>query len=105
MFVPLPTSPLHYFVTKVSARGIVFELVRLARVPMEGGVGTKLVIGDRSPMDLSRLRDRRIKREQGESVILTSGLQEELPFGSFSYLGDRMTDALLQLSDRKAGSQ
>ena len=59
---------------KVLARGIVFELLKLARVPLENGIGARLVVGDRSPLDLERLRTRRGKREgRMEDVDLAEG--------------------------------
>lgn len=75
IFVPLPTSNLHYLVVKVSTSSIEFELLRLAREPAENGVGMKLAIRDRSPMDLQRLRQRhqdaksKRKREEGVTAI------------------------------------
>ena len=63
IFVPLPNSSLHHFVAKVSARGIEFELLKLARVFLSNAVGMKLEVSDRSPMDLGRLRTRRVKKE------------------------------------------
>lgn len=47
---------------KIGLEGISFELLKLSRVPADNGVGTKLSIGDRSPMDLARLRARRTER-------------------------------------------
>lgn len=75
IFVPLPTSNLHYLVVRVSTSSIEFELLRLARELAENGVGMKLAIRDRSPMDLQRLRQRHLdakgkrKREQPETAI------------------------------------
>ena len=45
-----------------------FELLKLARVPLENGIGARLVVGDRSPLDLERLRTRR-----GKDVDLAEG--------------------------------
>jgi len=62
IFVPLPTSPMHYFMAKVGQQGITFELVKLIRATADSGVGTKLAVGDRTPMDLMRMRSRRAER-------------------------------------------
>jgi hypothetical protein len=59
VFVPLPSCSFHYFVAKVTPLGIIFELLKLVRVPADNGVGMKLGIGDRSPLDLGKLRGRR----------------------------------------------
>ena len=67
IFVPLPTSSVHYLVAKVILQGIAFELLKLSKIPADGGVGFKLAIGDRSPMDLVRLRVRRTEREQASN--------------------------------------
>jgi mediator of RNA polymerase II transcription subunit 14 len=56
IFVPLPTSDLHFLV--------VFELLRIARVPAENGIGLKLAVKDREPMDLNRLRQRRLAADR-----------------------------------------
>ncbi|ORX34998.1 hypothetical protein BD324DRAFT_603832 [Kockovaella imperatae] len=58
VFVPLPTSTLHHLVAKVTPAGIVFELLRLVRTPSDGGV-MKFAIGDRSVLDMARLKARR----------------------------------------------
>ncbi|KAK8844610.1 hypothetical protein IAR55_006457 [Kwoniella newhampshirensis] len=59
IFVPLPTSLSHYFVAKVTPNGIAFELLKLSRVPHEVGLGFKYAVGDRTSMDLAKLRARR----------------------------------------------
>lgn len=64
IFVPLPTSNMHYFMAKVGQQGITFELVKLVRVTADNGVGTKLSVGDRTPMDLMRMRSRRAERKE-----------------------------------------
>lgn len=64
IYVPLPTSELHLLVAKVTTQGIVFELLKLSKVPADNGIGVKTAVGDRSPMDLTRLRMRRLNREQ-----------------------------------------
>jgi hypothetical protein len=46
-------------VAKINPQGIAFELLKLARVQAESGIGTKLVVGDRTPMDLGKMRERR----------------------------------------------
>ena len=73
IFIPLPTSNLHHLVTKVSPASIEFELLRLARVPAENGVGMKLAIRDRSPLDLQRLRQRTVdaknKRKREDAAL------------------------------------
>jgi mediator of RNA polymerase II transcription subunit 14 len=52
---------------KIGLEGVTFELLKLSRVPADNGVGTKLSIGDRSPMDLARLRMRRQERAAARS--------------------------------------
>lgn len=59
VFVPLPVSQNHYFVAKVTTRGIAYELLKLLRVPMEGNGGMKMSVGDRIPIDLGKLVERR----------------------------------------------
>jgi mediator of RNA polymerase II transcription subunit 14 len=49
-------------VAKINPQGIAFELLKLARVQAESGIGTKLVVGDRTPMDLGKMRERRKER-------------------------------------------
>ncbi|ORY27374.1 hypothetical protein BCR39DRAFT_589263 [Naematelia encephala] len=63
VFVPLPTSELHHLTARVAGQGVAFELVKLVRSPSEAGLGMKLAIGDRSPVDLVRLRARRKDRK------------------------------------------
>ena len=58
ILVPLPMSSLHYFIAKVTPTCIAFELLRLARTVTEGRPG-KFTIGDRSPLDVARLKARR----------------------------------------------
>ena len=67
IYVPLPTSSAHYFMAKIGLEGVTFELLKLSRVPADNGVGTKLSIGDRSPMDLARLRTRRQERAAAQA--------------------------------------
>lgn len=69
IFVPLPSSSLHYLVGKLTPLGISFELLRLARVPADSGIGIKLAVRDRSPMDLAKLKARR--HANGEERIQT----------------------------------
>ncbi|OXG84460.1 hypothetical protein C349_02506 [Cryptococcus neoformans var. grubii Br795] len=59
VFVPLASSPNHYFVTKAVQNGIVFELLKVAKVPNENGLGMKYMVGDRTMMDLGKLKARR----------------------------------------------
>ncbi|OCF33140.1 hypothetical protein I316_05185 [Kwoniella heveanensis BCC8398] len=61
IFVPLPSSTMHYFIARATPSGLSFELLRLARVPIENGlgVGLKLAIGDRTALDLEKLKTRR----------------------------------------------
>ena len=65
IFVPLPSSSLHLFVAKITAAGIAFELLRLVRAPADGGV-MKFAIGDRSELDLARLKARRTQADGGQ---------------------------------------
>jgi hypothetical protein len=53
---------MHYFMAKVGQQGIIFELVKLIKVSADNGVGHKLAVGDRTPMDLTRMRSRRAER-------------------------------------------
>jgi mediator of RNA polymerase II transcription subunit 14 len=64
IFVPLPTSDLHFLVVRITPDGVVFELLRIARVPAENGIGLKLAVKDREPMDLNRLRQRRLAADR-----------------------------------------
>lgn len=59
LFVPLPVSQSHYFVCKVTPDGIAYELLKLLRVPMDNGAGLKMSVGDRVPIDLVKLLERR----------------------------------------------
>lgn len=62
-FVPLPVSQSHYFVCKITADGIAYELLKLHRVPMDNSRGLKVVVSDRIPIELGKLVERRgIKR-------------------------------------------
>ncbi|WVQ85214.1 hypothetical protein IAT38_007379 [Cryptococcus sp. DSM 104549] len=67
VFVPLPSSPVHYFICRITGIGITFELLKLIRVPSEVGLGMKLVVGDRTTMDLEKLRARRKAGGEKES--------------------------------------
>ncbi|KAK4683698.1 mediator of RNA polymerase II transcription subunit 14, partial [Tremellales sp. Uapishka_1] len=83
IFVPLPTSQSHYFVAKVTSLGVVFELLKLARIPADNGVGMKMSVGDRTPLDLSRVRERRVeggKRRRDEAVVEKGALGAESNF-------------------------
>lgn len=59
VFVPLPVSDSHYFVCKATADGLAYELLKLLRVPIDAGGGLKLAVGDRTPIDLTKLIERR----------------------------------------------
>lgn len=59
VFIPLASSPNHYFVAKAVQNGIVFELLKVAKVPNENGLGMRYIVGDRTMMDLGKLRARR----------------------------------------------
>lgn len=59
VFIPLASSPNHYFVAKAVQNGIVFELLKVAKVPNENGLGMRYMVGDRTMMDLGKLRARR----------------------------------------------
>jgi mediator of RNA polymerase II transcription subunit 14 len=66
---------------------VVFELLRIARVPAENGIGLKLAIKDREPLDLNRLRQRRVladrkrKTLDKESAIVIPEITEPQAFG------------------------
>jgi len=76
IFVPLPTSSMHYFMAKVGQQGITFELVKLVKVTADSGIGTKLSVGDRTPMDLARMRSRRAERKR---TTIDAGVQAAEP--------------------------
>ncbi|EKD02252.1 hypothetical protein A1Q2_03399 [Trichosporon asahii var. asahii CBS 8904] len=58
IFVPLAVSQSHYFVSKITPEGVAYELLWLLRVPMENG-GYRMAVGDRTPIDLQKLMERR----------------------------------------------
>lgn len=62
IFVPLPSSTMHYFMAKLGAAGVSFELIKLARVPADKGIGTKMSVQDRIPLDLVKMKSRRLER-------------------------------------------
>lgn len=62
IFVPLPTSPMHYFMAKLGSSGVTFELIKLARVPADKAIGMKLTVQDRTPLDMDKMKSRRIER-------------------------------------------
>ncbi|KAL1409660.1 mediator complex subunit [Vanrija albida] len=68
VFVPLPVSQSHYFVSKVTQDGIAYELLKLLRVPMDNGGGLKMSVGDRIPIELSKLIERRKAKSQKRSL-------------------------------------
>ncbi|WVF66324.1 hypothetical protein IAT40_001064 [Kwoniella sp. CBS 6097] len=74
IFVPLPSSTMHYFIARATPSGLSFELLRLARVPIENGlgVGLKLAIGDRTALDLEKLKTRRKGKDSDISAGSTS---------------------------------
>ena len=55
----LPTFTTHYLLVRTTTHGLSFELNRLARVSLDGGVGFKLIIADKVPVDLGLIRNRR----------------------------------------------
>jgi hypothetical protein len=59
IFIPLPTSDLHYLIVRITTNGLIFELLRIARVPVQNGPGMKLAVDSRSPLPLKTLRQRR----------------------------------------------
>ncbi|WVQ74051.1 hypothetical protein IAR50_003633 [Cryptococcus sp. DSM 104548] len=73
LFLPLPSSPYHYFVAQVLppvglAMGIGFQIIKLSRSPSDSGIGTKWIVGDRTSVSLEKLRARR-KVDGGEAQI------------------------------------
>lgn len=81
VLVPLPTSPsTHYLSAKIGPTGLQFELIRLAKVVSETGVGMKATVGDRMNLDLGKLRRRRgtqaKKRSRDDDDI---HMEEEAP--------------------------
>ncbi|TXT06056.1 hypothetical protein VHUM_03529 [Vanrija humicola] len=68
VFVPLPVSQSHYFVSKVTHDGIAYELLKLLRVPMDNGGALKMAVGDRIPIELSKLVERRKTKSQKRSL-------------------------------------
>lgn len=92
IFVPLPTSNLHYLIVRITMNGLVFELLRLARVPVTNGPGMKLAVDSRSALPLKLLRQRRQdakgKRradvrddDKGKSVVALPVIEEPEAFG------------------------
>lgn len=65
IFLPLPTSSTHHLITKVTALGIVFEVLQLIRVQADNGAGVKLGVGERVGVDLGMIRSRRGGRPGG----------------------------------------
>ncbi|WVR03276.1 hypothetical protein IAU60_000267 [Kwoniella sp. DSM 27419] len=61
IFVPLPASTEYYFIAKISPLGLSYDLLRVTRVPLENGLGRamKLAIGERTNLDLGKIRLRR----------------------------------------------
>jgi mediator of RNA polymerase II transcription subunit 14 len=67
IFVPLPSSSTHYFMAKLGLAGVSCELIKLVRVQGDKGFGAKLVVSERIPLDLSKMRSRRDERAKGAS--------------------------------------
>lgn len=68
LFVPLPVSESHYFVVKATENGLAYELLKLLRVPIDAYGGLKLAIGDRTPIDLAKLVERRNTKSNKRSL-------------------------------------
>lgn len=82
VLVPLPTSrSTHYLSAKIGLARIQFELIRLARIPSENGLGSKFTVGDRMNLDLAKLRRRRVdagkKRPRGGMDLDVPGTDAE----------------------------
>ncbi|WVQ93944.1 hypothetical protein IAU59_001022 [Kwoniella sp. CBS 9459] len=80
IFVPLPSSTMHYFIARATPLGLSFELLKLARVPIENGlgVGLKLAIGDRTALDLDKLKTRRKSKKSDNPAGLTAASNFEV---------------------------
>lgn len=91
IFVPLPTSNLHYLIVRITMNGLVFELLRLARVPVTNGPGMKLAVDSRSALPLKLLRQRRqdakgkrradMGDDKGKSAVVLPVIEEPEAFG------------------------
>lgn len=77
-FVPLPASQLHYFVCKITADGIAYELLKLHRVPMDDNKGMKMAISDRIPIELGMLLARRAARGKKRSLEDDADKEDEV---------------------------
>jgi len=72
VFTPLPTSPNHYLSGRITQQGLLFELLKLVRV-QDGAIGAKMVVGDRIPIELDKLRGRRLERDQMAATVSETG--------------------------------
>ncbi|ODO09076.1 hypothetical protein I350_02675 [Cryptococcus amylolentus CBS 6273] len=73
LFLALPASPYHYFVTQIQhpmgpAMGINFQIIKLVPSSSDSGIGTKWDIGDQTSVSLEKLRARR-KIDAAETQI------------------------------------
>ncbi|KIR70296.1 hypothetical protein I310_05923 [Cryptococcus deuterogattii CA1014] len=89
VFIPLASSPNHYFVAKAVQNGIVFELLKVAKVPNENGLGMRYIVGDRTMMDLGKLRARRKggddKPQRSAALVAQTIVEQQLKDRSIPY--------------------
>jgi len=114
IFVPLPTCSLHHLVVRMTTNGLVFELLRLARIPNQNGPGMKLAVDSRSPLPLKLLRQRRqdakgkrradIEGDKGKSAAVLPVIEEPETHGYDSCTEERVS-ADCQIRCRGAGSE
>jgi hypothetical protein len=91
IFIPLPTSDLHYLIVRITTNGLIFELLRIARVPVQNGPGMKLAVDSRSSLPLRTLRQRSqdakgkrkadVESEKAKAAVLPV-IEEPEAFGS-----------------------
>lgn len=70
--ISLPSHTTHYLLVRMLSHGLAFELIRMARVQLDGGVGSRLIIADKVPVDLEVMRQRR-RGGQGEGQGMGEG--------------------------------
>ena len=114
IFVPLPTCSLHHLVVRMTTNGLVFELLRLARIPNQNGPGMKLAVDSRSPLPLKLLRQRRqdakgkrkadAEGDKGKISAVLPAIEEPENYGYDSHMQERVS-ADYQIRCRGAGPE
>lgn len=72
----LPSHTTHYLLVRTTVQGLAYELLRMARVQQDGGVGWRLIIGDKLPVDLGMIRSRRGQPKRDGQEAVGGGLVE-----------------------------